>query len=50
MRIPIHANAVNANAICLFIFISLSVADLRDEDKVDLSHFELISVLGTGGK
>lgn len=24
--------------------------DLRDEDKVDLSHFELISVLGTGGK
>lgn len=24
--------------------------DLRDEDKVDLSHFDMISVLGTGGK
>lgn len=30
---------------CLFISVNL-----REDDKVNLSHFELIQVLGTGGK
>lgn len=28
----------------------LLAANLHDEDKVNLSHFELLTVLGTGGK
>lgn len=33
----------------LFVFLFPFSVNLREEDKVNLSHFDLIQVLGTGG-